>query len=133
MPCVRDPKEATKSVGHDRGELNAIFQFDLQVALIFRSMALLTLSWLILIMAPVCKFGPKHWKLYEVKDIVEIWQTFMYANDGWNALYIKNHDQPRPVNPFPCSCPKPGDRVLQCWLPSLAVKLELYLYTKDKN
>lgn len=28
----------------------------------------------------------------------------MYANGGWNALYIENHDQPRSVNRFACSC-----------------------------
>jgi glycosidase len=29
MPCVKDPKEVIKSVRHDRGELNMIFQFDM--------------------------------------------------------------------------------------------------------
>jgi glycosidase len=55
---------------------------------------------------PDGKFSSKNWKLYELKDIVEKWQTFMYANGGWNALYIENHDQPRSVSRFACSCPE---------------------------
>jgi glycosidase len=33
-------------------------------------------------------------------------QTFMYANDGWNALYLENHDQPRSVNRFASGDPE---------------------------
>lgn len=33
-------------------------------------------------------------------------QKFMYANKGWNALYLENHDQPRSVDRFACGCPK---------------------------
>lgn len=59
---------------------------------------------------PGGKFSPKDWKLKELKDIVEKWQTFMYTNGGWNALYIENHDQPRSVNRFACSCPEHRQR-----------------------
>jgi glycosidase len=54
MPCVKDPKEVIKSVRHDRGELNMIFQFDMSVRLNFLLDDLLTtLIVLILIMALV--------------------------------------------------------------------------------
>lgn len=29
----------------------------------------------------------------------------MYANDGWNALYLENHDQPRAVSRFASDAP----------------------------
>jgi glycosidase len=52
------------------------------------------------------KFTPKHWKIDDLRAIVEKWQLFMQANEGWNALYIENHDQPRSVSRYACSCPK---------------------------
>ena len=49
---------------------------------------------------PQGKFSPRTWSLGELKSTVDKWQQFMYANDGWNALYIENHDQPRSVSRF---------------------------------
>jgi glycosidase len=43
--------------------------------------------------------SPK-WPLSKLRDIFNTMQTFMYANDGWNALYLENHDQPRSVSRF---------------------------------
>ena len=43
-----------------------------------------------------------------MKDIVDRWQTFMYSNGGWNALYLENHDQPRSVDRYACSCVEHG-------------------------
>ncbi len=34
----------------------------------------------------------------ELKRIVNNWQTFMINNEGWNALYLENHDQSRSVS-----------------------------------
>lgn len=28
------------------------------------------------------------------------WQTFMINNDGWNAVYDENHDQPRSISRY---------------------------------
>ncbi len=36
----------------------------------------------------------------------ETMQKFMYANDGWNALYIENHDQPRSVSRYASDSPE---------------------------
>lgn len=44
------------------------------------------------------KFSDKKWTLSELKAIVTKWQRFMYDNNGWNALYLENHDQPRSVS-----------------------------------
>ena len=30
----------------------------------------------------------------------------MYENDGWNALYLENHDQPRSINRFASGSPE---------------------------
>ncbi|KAJ4142805.1 hypothetical protein NW754_010244 [Fusarium falciforme] len=34
----------------------------------------------------------------DLKSIVDKWQTFMYKNRGWNALYLENHDQARTIS-----------------------------------
>lgn len=49
---------------------------------------------------PRGKFTPGTWTLGQFKKAVAKWQRFMYDNDGWNALYLENHDQPRSVSRF---------------------------------
>lgn len=49
---------------------------------------------------PQGKFSAKTWELSELKAITNKWQRFMYDNDGWNAIYLENHDQPRSVSRF---------------------------------
>lgn len=46
------------------------------------------------------KFSEGSWQLTDLKRIVGKWQKFMYENDGWNALYVENHDQPRSISRF---------------------------------
>ncbi|GMF81868.1 unnamed protein product [Aspergillus oryzae] len=46
------------------------------------------------------KFTSRKWELHELKTIVSRWQTFMHENNGWNTLYLENHDQPRIVSRF---------------------------------
>jgi glycosidase len=46
------------------------------------------------------KFSHKSWTLDTLRSIVEKWQTLMYENDGWNALFLENHDQSRSVSRF---------------------------------
>lgn len=43
------------------------------------------------------KFYLHKWQLTDLKAIVDRWQTFMINNDGWNAVYDENHDQPRSI------------------------------------
>ncbi|RFU24399.1 hypothetical protein B7463_g11941, partial [Scytalidium lignicola] len=90
MPSVMDPKQVIKSVGWDSRELNMIFHFEL----------------VSIDHGPQGKFSPRDWKLQELKTITTKWQQFMYANGGWNAMYLENHDQPRSINRFACSCDK---------------------------
>jgi glycosidase len=90
MPSVEDPKQVIKAVRHDRSELNMIFHFD----------------FMCIDKGAGGKYSPRIWKLPELKAMVSKWQLFMYAQGGWNALYLENHDQPRSVSRFACDCPK---------------------------
>lgn len=49
---------------------------------------------------PKGKFTPQSWELTELKRKLTKWQRFMIDNNGWNALYLENHDQPRAVSRF---------------------------------
>jgi glycosidase len=49
---------------------------------------------------PGGKFSPREWSLADIKSIVHKWQTCMYDNGGWNALFLENHDQSRSVSRF---------------------------------
>jgi len=51
-------------------------------------------------------YSPYQWDLLDWKKITERWQTFMYENDGWNALYLENHDQSRTVSRFASDQPE---------------------------
>jgi glycosidase len=52
------------------------------------------------------KFSPRPWKMSVLKNIVKKWQTFMIDNDGWNALYLENHDQSRCVSRWGSDLPE---------------------------
>ncbi|QLG29261.1 alpha-glucosidase [Halorarum halophilum] len=41
----------------------------------------------------------RDWELSDLKETFTRWQTGL-AEDGWNALYLNNHDQPRMVSRF---------------------------------
>ncbi|MBM7557437.1 glycoside hydrolase family 13 protein [Halanaerobacter jeridensis] len=79
------PKEGAKYVGEDRDELNMVFQFehvDIDVG-------------------PDGKWGKiDEWQLTDLKEIMSKWQYEMEERDGWNSLYLNNHDQPRMVSRF---------------------------------
>ncbi|KAK1467912.1 alpha amylase [Colletotrichum cuscutae] len=101
MPCVRDLNEVIKSVNGDRGELSMIFHFELTT-----NKHLLPPSSVDIDIGPHGKFSAKEWDLAELKGIANKWQRFMYDHDGWNALYLENHDQPRSVSRFANDAPQ---------------------------
>ncbi|OAQ78565.1 oligo-1,6-glucosidase [Purpureocillium lilacinum] len=84
MPWVDDERDVIRAVAADRMELNMIFQMDI-----------VSIDY-----GPEGKFSPKPWTLPSLKAIVEKWQTYMYNNNGWNALFLENHDQSRSVSRF---------------------------------
>jgi len=55
---------------------------------------------------PHGKFSPRQWELSMLKTIVNKWQTFMIENDGWNSLYLENHDQSRAVSRWGSDLPE---------------------------
>ncbi|KAK5129217.1 hypothetical protein LTR08_003741 [Meristemomyces frigidus] len=40
-------------------------------------------------------FHKREWRLTELKDILGKFMLYMQDNDGWDSLYVENHDQPR--------------------------------------
>ncbi len=79
------PEQALEYVGDGRHELNMVFQFEhmcLDAA------------------APgTGKWQSRSWTVPELKKIMSRWQTTLHGK-GWNANYLGNHDQPRPVSRF---------------------------------
>ncbi|KAE8148904.1 glycoside hydrolase superfamily [Aspergillus avenaceus] len=84
MPEIYDLNEILRSVGDDRSELSMVFHFEI-VSLDHGAGG---------------KFTSRTWTLNELKTVVSKWQTYMHNNNGWNALYLENHDQPRIVSRF---------------------------------
>jgi len=50
------------------------------------------------------RFGPNLFDLRTHKRILADWQHAL-SRDGWNSLYLSNHDLPRPVSHFGCDGP----------------------------
>lgn len=101
------PEEALDYVGDGRRELNMTFQFE--------HMFLDAAS------AGSGKWDTVPWSLIDLKKVMSNWQTVLH-NRGWNANYLGNHDQPRPVSRF-------GDDML-CRVPS-AKMLATFLLTLE--
>ncbi|WP_152401606.1 glycoside hydrolase family 13 protein [Paenibacillus cellulositrophicus] len=79
------PEQALEYVGDQRHELNMVFQFE--------HMTLDSAS------NGTGKWESRAWTLLELKKIMSRWQTTLH-NQGWNANYLGNHDQPRAVSRF---------------------------------
>ncbi|TVY58618.1 Alpha-glucosidase [Lachnellula cervina] len=90
MPSVQDPKEILNAVAYDRGELNMIFNFEI----------------VDMDIGDEGKFSRRPWTMSKLKGIVDKWQNFMINNDGWNSLYIENHDQSRSVSRWGSDLPE---------------------------
>lgn len=84
MPFVTDEQEVLRAVQFDRNEINMIFSFE-HVNVDHGDFG---------------KFEPGAWTLTDLKEFFQRWQPFMYENDGWNALYWENHDQPRSIDRY---------------------------------
>lgn len=77
------PEDAIKYVGEDREELNMVFQFE--------HMGIGD--------GEDGKWSHKPVDLVKFKQIMTKWQKGLEKN-GWNSLYLNNHDQPRMVSRF---------------------------------
>ncbi|KAK8105795.1 uncharacterized protein PG998_003730 [Apiospora kogelbergensis] len=83
MPGVSDPKEILRTVGANAGELRMIFIFDL-----------------VDIDKPHVRMSLKPWDVKDMKAIVTKWQRVMSEQDGWNSVFIENHDNPRSISRY---------------------------------
>jgi oligo-1,6-glucosidase len=85
MPFVRDENEIIRVVGAECEELNMIFSFDLvdidNVPGDF-------------------KYTLHPWDVSDMKRIINRLQRLMLERDGWNSLFVENHDQPRSVSRY---------------------------------
>lgn len=79
------PEQALDYVGEHRNELDMVFQFE--------HMYLDAGS------GGTGKWDIRSWTLLDLKKIMSSWQTVLHGK-GWNANYLSNHDQPRPVSRF---------------------------------
>jgi oligo-1,6-glucosidase len=78
------PATALLYCGRERGELDMVFQFAHVMA-----------GW-----DPVHgKWKPKAFDLVAFKRVMAGWQAAM-AEDGWNSLFLSNHDLPRQVSKY---------------------------------
>lgn len=78
------PDTALDYCGKDRRELDMVFNFNHVQAM-----------W----DAKLGRFGPNQFDLPTHKMIMNEWQQAL-AKDGWNSLYLSNHDLPRPVSHY---------------------------------
>ncbi|KAI9677044.1 MAG: hypothetical protein M1817_006883 [Caeruleum heppii] len=85
MPWVRDEDEILKVVGSTEKELNMIFIFDIVDIDCVPGQA---------------RFSLRDWKLSEMKEALGHWQRVMIERDGWNAIFMENHDNPRAVSRY---------------------------------
>ncbi|PYZ94184.1 glucohydrolase [Salipaludibacillus keqinensis] len=82
MPGV-GPQEAVRYTQEDREEVNMVFQFE----------------HVDLDSGPEGKWDLRPLKLSALRDNLVKWQKAL-EKDGWNSLYMNNHDQPRMVSRF---------------------------------
>ncbi|KAG8166385.1 hypothetical protein KVR01_002074 [Diaporthe batatas] len=83
MPGVSDDNEILRTVGANAGELNMIFIFD--VVDIDMHDVRMTL---------------RPWTVKEMRGIISRWQNVMIERDGWNSVFIENHDNPRSISRY---------------------------------
>jgi glycosidase len=84
MPDVYDADEILRAVGAREGELNMIFVFDL----------------VDVDKKPNERVAVREWTVKEMKGLVTKWQRIMIERDGWNTVFIENHDNPRSVSRY---------------------------------
>lgn len=86
MPFVRNEDEIIKIVGQQENELRMIFSFD------------------IVDIDNVPGLGYKlalhKWDARDLRRIVSRLQRLMIERNGWNSVFVENHDQPRSVSRY---------------------------------
>ena len=87
MPGISDINEIIKTVGSNAGELNMIFIFDIVDIDNVPG-------------APHFKFSFRQINASDISRVISKWQRAMRDHDGWNSVFLSNHDQQRAVSRF---------------------------------
>ncbi|KAF6234433.1 hypothetical protein HO173_007466 [Letharia columbiana] len=85
MPGVSDINEIIRTVGSKSGELNMIFIFDVVEIDTQPGNVRMTLH---------------EWSVKDLAKAVSKWQRAMLEHDGWNSVFVENHDNPRSVSRY---------------------------------
>ncbi|OMP85841.1 Alpha-glucosidase [Diplodia seriata] len=86
MPFVRDEDEIIRGVGAKENELRMIFSFDIVDIDNVPDLGF--------------KLALHPWDARDLRRIVNRLQRLMIERDGWNSVFIENHDQPRSVSRY---------------------------------
>ena len=85
MPWVSDSEEIIRVVNQQDGELNMIFIFDIcEIA----------------IRPGQDQFSMRKWTINDLKKLINKYQRLMIERNGWNSLFLENHDLPRSLSTF---------------------------------
>jgi alpha-glucosidase len=109
---TKDENSVAQYVARDRHELNMVFTGDI-VDLDFGSQH---------------KYGPGDFQLSKLRDITNMWQRAMPKCDGWNAVYMDNHDSGRSLSRYASDHPqhrKAAAKMLATYLSTLSGTLFL--------
>ncbi|KAL9124972.1 MAG: hypothetical protein Q9217_005762 [Psora testacea] len=85
MPGVCDVDEILRTVGQKDGELNMIFIFDVVDIDDVPGQG---------------RMAVRDWVVRDLVRPVEKWQSVMLERDGWNSVFLENHDNPRSVSRY---------------------------------
>lgn len=87
---TKDEKSVSEYIAKDRHELNMLFTGDI-VDMDFGSSH---------------KYGSGEFKLQRLRDITNLWQGAMPKFDGWNSVYMDNHDSGRGLSRYASDKPE---------------------------
>ena len=85
MPGVSDIDEIIRTVGSNSKELNMIFIFD--IVDIDNEPGKV-------------RFTLHPFSVHDIRRITNKWQRAMIDKDGWNSVFVENHDNPRSVSRY---------------------------------
>lgn len=85
MPGVSDIDEILRTVRSGSGELNMIFIFDVVDIDNVPGQVRMTLY---------------DWSVKDLNRVITKWQRAMIERDGWNSVFVENHDNPRSVSRY---------------------------------
>lgn len=87
---TKDEKSVSEYVAKDRHELNMVFTGDI-VDMDF---------------GPNGKYGRDDFHPRKIRKITNLWQTAMPKFDGWNTVYLDNHDSGRSLSRYASDAPE---------------------------